>query len=101
MVEAPDAIQSTLKIPDGHLETCRAQGIAVAGNAAGNTEDLFNLQGENRSPAPLPAGFTARGIVALVFSIISGLVGLAVITWYAIPSSCWFFIPPALVVTRH
>lgn len=26
--------------------------------------------------------FTARGIVALVFSIITGLLGLAVIAWY-------------------
>lgn len=75
-------LQKTLTIPEGHLDTCRSQGIAVAGNAAGNTVNLLDLKGENRSPAPLPAGFTARGIVALVFSVISAFIGLAVITWY-------------------
>lgn len=83
MIEAPNELQTTLKIPDGHLETCKAQGMATAGNAAGNTVDLFDLKGANRSPEPLPAGFTARGIVALVFSVLSAFIGLAVITWYA------------------
>lgn len=82
MVEAANELQDTLKIPEGHLDTCKAQGIAVAGNAAGNTVNLFDLKGENRSPAPIPAGFTARGIVALVFSVISAFIGLAVISWY-------------------
>lgn len=75
-------LQQTLKIQEGHYETCKAQGIAIAGNAAGNTVDLFDLKGENQSPAPLPSGFEARGIVALVFSVISAFIGLAVITWY-------------------
>ena len=83
MVEAPKELQQTLKIQEGHLDTCKSQGIAVAGNAAGNTVDLFDLKGENHSPKPLPSGFTARGIVALVFSVISAFIGLAVITWYA------------------
>lgn len=82
LVEAPTELQQTLTIQEGHLDTCKAQGIAVAGNAAGNTMDLFDLKGENLSPAPLPAGFTARGIVALVFSVISAFLGLAAITWY-------------------
>ena len=81
-VEAPIDLQDTLTIPEGHLDTCKAQGIAVAGNAAGNMVDFFDLKGENLSPAPLPSGFTARGIVALVFSVISAFIGLAVITWY-------------------
>lgn len=82
MVEAPTELQQTLKIPQGHLDTCKSQNIATAGNAAGNTVDLFDLKGENVSPAPLPSGFTARGIVALVFSVIAAFIGLAVITWY-------------------
>ena len=82
LVEAPTELQQTLTIQEGHYDTCRSQGIPVAGNAAGNTVDLFDLKGENRSPAPLPSGFTARGIVALVFSVIAAFIGLAVITWY-------------------
>ena len=36
------------------------------------------------SKSQLPEGFTARGIVALVFSIIAALLGLAAVTWYGI-----------------
>ena len=82
-VEAPDDLQkSGLKIPQDHLDTCTKQGLPIAGNAAGNTVDLFDLKGARTSPAPLPEGFTPRGIVALTFSIIAGLVGIAVIAWY-------------------
>ena len=42
----------------------------------------MNLDGQALSPNPLTNGFTARGIVALVFSIIAGLLGVAVIAWY-------------------
>ena len=42
------------------------------------------MTGANTSVPPLPDGFTARGIVALVFSVIAGLVGVAVIAWYGV-----------------
>ncbi|KAF2461835.1 Cupredoxin [Lineolata rhizophorae] len=82
MVEAPTELQSTLDIPEDHWAACRAQGIPTAGNAAGNTEDLLDLSGAETSPDPLPAGFTARGIVALVFSIVAAFLGMAAISWY-------------------
>jgi iron transport multicopper oxidase len=47
-----------------------------------NTQDWFDLSNANVSPAPLPAGFTARGIVALVFSFIAAFLGMGVICWY-------------------
>ncbi|TKA66614.1 hypothetical protein B0A55_08152 [Friedmanniomyces simplex] len=81
-VEAPLELQKTLTIPEDHLEACRARGIPIAGNAAGNTVDMLDLKGQNESVPPLPAGFTARGIVALVFSCISAFLGMAVIAWY-------------------
>jgi iron transport multicopper oxidase len=40
------------------------------------------LKGANKPPPPLPEGFTARGWVALVFSILSAVVGMGVIGWY-------------------
>jgi iron transport multicopper oxidase len=55
--------------------------VPYQGNAAGNTADVFDLTGENLSVSPLPAGFTARGIVALVFSCLSAFLGMAVIAW--------------------
>lgn len=53
----------------------------TAGNAAGNTEDLYDLTGENKAPPPLPEGFTPRGIVALVFSCIAAVLGMVSIVW--------------------
>ncbi|KAG8528908.1 uncharacterized protein KY384_006597 [Bacidia gigantensis] len=82
MIEAPLELQSTLKIPEDHYQICRDQGLPFAGNAAGNTVDLLDLKGENVSPAPLPDGFTPRGIVALTFSIIAAFLGLAMVAWY-------------------
>ncbi|KAF2084929.1 multicopper oxidase [Saccharata proteae CBS 121410] len=82
MIEAPLALQESLTIPEDHWAACAAASVPTAGNAAGNTVDLYDLTGENKSPAPLPAGFTARGIVALVFSCISALLGCVVIGWY-------------------
>ena len=83
MVEAPlELQQQNLTIPANHKEACTSQGLPIAGNAAGNTKDWFDLTGENAPPAPLPDGFTARGIVALLFSGLSALLGLAVVVWY-------------------
>ncbi|MCJ1304802.1 hypothetical protein MMC08_007615 [Hypocenomyce scalaris] len=82
MVEAPSALQESLTIPSDHLAACATAGVPTAGNAAGNTVDFFDLKGVNKPPAPLPAGFTARGIVALVFSCLSAFAGMAVIAWY-------------------
>jgi len=82
MIEAPLAMQQILSIPEDHLAACKAAGQLVAGNAAGNTVDVFDLKGQNKSVAPLPAGFTTRGIVALVFSCISAILGMAAIAWY-------------------
>ena len=82
MVEAPLEIQKSLTIPQNHIAACQAGGVPYAGNAAANTVDLLDLSGANVAPGPLPAGFTPRGIVALTFSIVSALLGLAVIVWY-------------------
>lgn len=81
MVEAPLYLQEHLTIPQNHYDVCAAAGTPTEGNAAGNTEDFFDLSGENKAVAPLPAGFTARGIVALVFSCVAAFLGLASIVW--------------------
>lgn len=86
MIEDPLGLQKQLsgKIPQSHLDACKASNEPIEGNAAGNTVDLLDLTGENKSPAALPAGFTARGIVALVFSCIAAFIGMGVISWYGI-----------------
>lgn len=80
-IEAPLEMQKTLSVPDDHYAACKAAGVPYAGNAAANTKDVLNLSGQNKPAGPVPAGFTARGIVALVFSFIAAFVGLAAITW--------------------
>jgi iron transport multicopper oxidase len=84
MIERPLDIQQQLsgKIPADHLKVCEAGKVPTKGNAAGNTVDLLDLTGENKSPGTLPAGFTARGIVALVFSCLAAFLGMGVIGWY-------------------
>lgn len=84
MIEAPLDLQQTLTIPDDHYAVCAAAATPVptVGNAAGNTVNLLDLSGEPSPPAPLPDGFTARGIVALVFSCVAGILGVAVVAWY-------------------
>ena len=85
MVEAPLELQASQEMPTDHGDVCRAGGTPTAGNAAGNTVELLNLDGQNKSSAPLPAGFTARGIIALVFSVVAAFLGMAVIAWYVLP----------------
>jgi iron transport multicopper oxidase len=84
MIERPLDVQQQLsgKIPADHLKACEAGKVPTAGNAAGNTVDLLDLRGENKSPGTLPAGFTAKGIVALVFSCLAAFLGMGTIGWY-------------------
>jgi iron transport multicopper oxidase len=81
MIESPLDLQKTLQLPADHLKVCQDSNTPIQGNAAGNTKDVFDLTGENKSIPPLPAGFTAKGIVALVFSCVAAFLGLAVIGW--------------------
>jgi iron transport multicopper oxidase len=82
MIEAPLDLQKSLQVPANHYDVCAASNYPTQGNAAGNTKDLLDLSGQNESVKPLPAGFTARGIVAFVFSCVAAFVGIAVISWY-------------------
>lgn len=86
MVEAPLELQQSLTVPADHFAACAANSppVATAGNAAGNTVNLLDLTGEPAPPARLPDGFTARGIVALVFSCLAGVLGVAVVAWYGL-----------------
>ncbi|KAG0313039.1 hypothetical protein BGZ99_009132 [Dissophora globulifera] len=80
-IEAPEVMPSVLTVDQSHYDQCKALGIPFRGNAAGN--DGLDLNGANLGPDPLTGKFTAKGIVALVFTIISALLGLATVIWYA------------------
>ena len=84
IIEAPGEIQKQLlgKIPEDHVGACRAGGVPMEGNAAGNTKDLLDLRGEEKFPGKIPEGFTAGGIAAMVFSCVAAFGGMGVIGWY-------------------
>ncbi|CAM6127142.1 unnamed protein product [Calypogeia fissa] len=84
LIEAPTQMQERLSIPKQHYDVCQAAGVPFTGNAAGNTKDFLDLTGENAQEPWLPSGFTSRGIVALVFSCISGFVGVSFIVVYGL-----------------
>lgn len=84
LVEAPLQIRERITIPDDHWEACKVGGYSYEGNAAANTQNYFDLTGEKVQPNALPAGFTARGIVALVFSCVSAFLGMGFLTWYGL-----------------
>ncbi|KAM5480711.1 hypothetical protein MaudMau93_007398 [Microsporum audouinii] len=90
MVEAPLALQDQRKdgikaLPANHIDACRSSNTPYHGNAGGNTADFLDVSNMNGPPAPpLPAGFTTKGVVALVFSTIAAALGIATIVWYGL-----------------
>ncbi|KAJ0139797.1 hypothetical protein HZ326_17293 [Fusarium oxysporum f. sp. albedinis] len=77
----PLALQASLKLPQNHLDACKAGNIPTVGNAAGNT-DLLDLSGENVPPPRLPEGFTLKGILAFAFSTFMGIFGIYTVASY-------------------
>lgn len=82
LIEDPAGIVAGESLTQNWKDVCNAGGAPFSGNAANNTANYLDLTGQNVQVAPLPAGFTARGIVALVFSCISGVLGCVVIAIY-------------------
>ena len=84
-IEAPKLLQQRLTVPEDHYASCRAAGVQYTGNAAGNTDDFLDLSGVPSQPAVIPyGGFTARGIVAVVFAVLSAIMGIASLTVYGL-----------------
>ncbi|KAK3392343.1 Cupredoxin [Sordaria brevicollis] len=91
-IEAPNILQRTLKVPDDHWAVCRGKdggrSVPVEGNAAGRgttdgeVGEWLDLKGEPKPPGNLPKGFTRGGVVALVMSCLSGVMGVGVVGWY-------------------
>lgn len=85
-IEAPEELQADSRqtLTEDYKAACKGHGMDVEGNAAANSKDFLDLSGENTQHKALPAGFTARGIVALVFSCIAAFLGLVAITFYGL-----------------
>ncbi|CAI5760784.1 unnamed protein product [Candida verbasci] len=84
LIEDPMGIQNneTQQLTENHKQICEKGGIPWEGNAAGNSDNYLDLKSENLQHKRLPTGFTARGIIALVFSCVAGVLGLMAIAFY-------------------
>ncbi|KAF6010029.1 hypothetical protein HII13_000808 [Brettanomyces bruxellensis] len=82
LIEDPEQIQKDQSVSENWKDICNANGVPYDGNAAANTNNFLDLTNQNVQVKNLPAGFTARGIVALVFSCIAGILGCAAICYY-------------------
>lgn len=58
IIEAPDELQR-IKIPQNHLDTCRKDGMATRGNAAGHTRNPLNLNGSVTVPSTNNQGYVS------------------------------------------
>ncbi|ODV78902.1 iron transport multicopper oxidase FET3 precursor [Suhomyces tanzawaensis NRRL Y-17324] len=85
-IEDPMGIQNNpeQQLTESHKNACNKAGVPLEGNAVANTNNYLDLKGENVQHKPLPTGFTARGIVALVFSCIAAFLGMAAIAFYGL-----------------
>jgi iron transport multicopper oxidase len=54
IIEDPLSLQKNQNIPDAWKKQCQNQGIAISGNAAGNTQNYTDLTGANTVCPPLP-----------------------------------------------
>ncbi|CAK9440231.1 uncharacterized protein LODBEIA_P43310 [Lodderomyces beijingensis] len=83
LVEDPLALQNeeSQQLTENHKQICSKNGVQVEGNAAASM-DFLDLSAQNVQEKRLPTGFTARGIVALVFSCVAGVLGLVAISFY-------------------
>ncbi|AOA62477.1 Ferro-O2-oxidoreductase [Komagataella phaffii CBS 7435] len=87
LIEDPLSIQSQQNLDDNWKRMCEVNNMPYVGNAAANTENFLDLTDENVQVKNLPAGFTARGIVALVFSCIAGILGCVAIGLYGLAAT--------------
>ncbi|SCU90226.1 LAMI_0E01156g1_1 [Lachancea mirantina] len=86
LIEDPLGIQQNASqaLSDNHRKCCQNLGVPIEGNAAGNSADFFDLAGENVQEKSIPPGFTKKGIVAMFFSCLAGVLGLVTIGVYGL-----------------
>lgn len=89
-IEAPEVLDKTLEIPEDHFAACQfgKNPVPLQGNAAGRgrkdgeVRGWLVLDGQPSPPGQLPSGFTRGGVVALVMSCVTGILGVGVVGWY-------------------
>ncbi|KAJ3334922.1 ferroxidase fet3 [Gonapodya sp. JEL0774] len=81
-IEAPSAIQALAgNAPPEVAQHCQALGVSVTGNVGGKMS-VTDFGAYSFGPYVQVLGFQAKGIIALVFSALSAILGIAAVAWY-------------------
>lgn len=85
-VEDPLSIQQeqSQHLTENEIDVCSAANILYQGNAAGNTVDVLDLTGQNVQEKNIPNGFTKKGIIAMTFLCLDGVLGLMTLSMYGL-----------------
>lgn len=83
-IEDPETLQEREELGSNYKQLCSSAGIKNEGNAAGHSDDWFNMQGLPRQPDPLPEGFTAKGYAAFITCALAALWGIYTISNYGL-----------------
>ncbi|KAF8521711.1 laccase [Hysterangium stoloniferum] len=82
LLEAPIQAQATIQLPSYVSSQCLAQGLPASGNAAGHFSTT-DLSGLTTGPFPQILGWRPRGIGAMAGCVLTVLMGMATVAWYA------------------
>ncbi|KAI0747068.1 Fet3 protein [Daedaleopsis nitida] len=82
-VEAPLLAQERNAIPQFMYDQCTALGKPISGNAAGHAS-ATDLTGLPLGPFPQNNGWHPRGIGAMFGCVLTAVIGMSTVTWYAL-----------------
>jgi iron transport multicopper oxidase len=75
-------MQNTIVIPKGIYDQCDNLGVKTSGNAAGFTDEQ-TFTGIQSPPGLYPTYMQTKGVVSLAACVVSALIGLYTVLWYA------------------
>ena len=82
-IEAPLIAQERADLPQFMYDQCDALGMPTSGNAAGHAS-ATDLSGLPLGPYPQNNGWHAKGIGAMFGCVLTAVIGMGTVTWYAL-----------------
>ncbi|KAF8121904.1 Fet3 protein [Boletus edulis] len=82
-LQAQERAATQIAPPPYLFSQCAAQGSPDSGNAAGHAS-VSDLSGLPLGPFPIVFGFQTRGILAITGCILTAVIGMITVVWYAI-----------------
>lgn len=84
-VEAPLQAQQRNAIPQFMYDQCDALSVPTSGNAAGHpASDALDLSGWTLGPFQQVLGWRPKGIGAMAGCVLTAVLGMLTVTWYAL-----------------